>query len=447
MRFIDTDLTCRLDSLPWCRFHTVFVLALGITWILDAFEVVIVSAVLRPMSLFLSFAPWQSSLMVSGFLLGAILGSLLFGYLADRYGRKKIFLITLLLYSLGTFLTGFANSFETAFFFRVLAGAGIGGEFSAIHSAVDEFIPSRHRGKVDGIISSLWNLGSIMASLSAGFLLSLFDESFAWRFAFLLGGVLALLVLFVRFAVPESPRWLISKGRIDEAKRIVQELEKKAGGRYSQDSCSIPIFEGSILDATKLILSRYRWRFIFSSSVSFTILATYYGMITLIPVSFSKVFHLSSEDIPKILLIGSTGGLIGGILVALASDVLGRKITGSFVSFMSFSISLLFLLGLDVYLTYFTYSLFAFSFASVGYVSATEIYPSYLRAYAIGLISVIGRLAGAISPIVLVSLASASYTYGIIGLSILWLFGFVSFLIWSIKGLEAKGKAIEEITR
>ncbi|SNZ14311.1 MFS transporter [Hydrogenobacter hydrogenophilus] len=442
MRFINTDLTCRLDSLPWCRFHTVFVLALGITWVLDAFEIVIVSAVLKPMSLSLGFAPWQSSLMVSGFLLGAILGSLLFGYLADRYGRKKIFLITLLLYSLGTFLTGFANSFETAFFFRVLAGAGIGGEFSAIHSAVDEFIPSRHRGKVDGIISSLWNLGSIMASLSAGFLLSLFDESFAWRFAFLLGGALALLIIFVRFAVPESPRWLLSKGRIDQAERIVQELEKKAGGRYSQDSCSIPIFEGSILDATKLILSRYRWRFLFSSSMSITILATYYGMITLIPVSF----HLSSEDIPRILLVGSVGGLIGGILVALASDVLGRKITGTFVSFMSFLLSLLFLLSFNFDLTYLIYSFFAFSFASVAYVSATEIYPSYLRAYAIGLISVMGRLAGAISPIVLVSLASASYTYGIIGLSILWFFGFVSFLIWSIMGLEAKGKAIEEIT-
>ncbi len=443
MRFIDTDLTCRLDSLPWCRFHTVFVLALGITWVLDAFEVVIVSAVLKPMSLSLGFASWQSSLMVSGFLLGAIFGSLLFGYLADRYGRKKIFLITLLLYSLGTFLTGFANSFESAFFFRVLAGAGIGGEFSAIHSAVDEFIPSRHRGKVDGIISSLWNLGSIMASLSAGVILSFFDESFAWRFAFFLGGALALLVIFVRFAVPESPRWLLSKGRIDKAERIVQELEKKAGGRYSQDSCSIPIFEGNILDATKLILSRYKWRFLFSSSMSITILATYYGMITLIPVSF----QLNSEEIPRVLLVGSVGGLIGGILVALASDFFGRKITGTFVSFMSFLLSLLFLLSLNFDLTYLIYSFFAFSFASVAYVSATEIYPSYLRAYAIGLISVIGRLAGAISPVVLVSLASISHTYGILGLSFLWFLGFVSFLIWSIKGLEAKGKAIEEITK
>jgi MFS family permease len=118
--------------------------------VLDAFEVVIVSAVLKPMSLYLGFTPWQSSLMVSGFLLGAILGSLIFGCLVDRYGRKKIFLITLLLYSFGTSLTGFANSFESAFFFRVLAGAGIGGEFSAIHSAIKEFIPSRHRGKGDG---------------------------------------------------------------------------------------------------------------------------------------------------------------------------------------------------------------------------------------------------------------------------------------------------------
>ncbi|MGB9761909.1 MAG: hypothetical protein ACPLWD_05440 [Caldimicrobium thiodismutans] len=177
--------------------------------------------------------------------------------------------------------------------------------------------------------------------------------------------------------------------------------------------------------------------------MSITILATYYGMITFIPVSFP----LNSEDIPRVLLVGRVGGLIGGILVALASDFFGRKITDTFVSFMSFLLSLLFLLSFNFDLTYLIYSFFAFSFASLAYVSATEIYPSYLGAYALGLISVIERLAGAISPVVLVSLASIIHTYGILGLSFLWFLGFVSFLNWSIRGLEAKGKAIEEITK
>ncbi|WP_340696007.1 MFS transporter [Hydrogenobacter thermophilus] len=446
MRFISTDLTCRLDSLPWCKFHTLFVVALGITWVLDAFEIVIVSAVLKPMSSSLGFTQFQSSLMVSGFLFGAILGSFLFGYLADRYGRKKLFLLTLLLYSIGTFLTGFVNSFELAFLFRVLAGAGIGGEFAAIHSAIDEFIPSRHRGKVDGTVSALWNLGSILASLVASFVISSLHEALAWRFAFLLGGVLALLAIFVRIYVPESPRWLLSKGRTHEAERIVKDLEKKAGGKYSNNICQVPVFEGNILDASKLIFALYRWRFLFSTSMSVTILATYYGIITLIPTSFSTAFGLSSEDVPHLLFVGSLGGLIGGLLVALMSDTLGRKFTGSFISFSSFVLSLLFLIKQNFYTVYFFYSLFAFSFASIAYVSATEIYPSYLRAYAIGLLSIMGRLAGALSPIILVSLSSTSYIYGVLGISLFWLLGFISYFIWSLKGVEAKGKAIEDIT-
>ncbi|MEZ0361129.1 MAG: MFS transporter [Hydrogenobacter sp.] len=446
MRFISTDLTCRLDSLPWCKFHTLFVVALGITWVLDAFEIVIVSAVLKPMSSSLGFTQFQSSLMVSGFLFGAILGSFLFGYLADRYGRKKLFLLTLLLYSIGTFLTGFVNSFELAFLFRVLAGAGIGGEFAAIHSAIDEFIPSRHRGKVDGTVSALWNLGSILASLVASFVISSLHEALAWRFAFLLGGVLALLAISVRIYVPESPRWLLSKGRTHEAERIVKDLEKKAGGKYSNNICQVPVFEGNILDASKLIFALYRWRFLFSTSMSVTILATYYGIITLIPTSFSTAFGLSSEDVPHLLFVGSLGGLIGGLLVALMSDTLGRKFTGSFISFSSFVLSLLFLIKQNFYTVYFFYSLFAFSFASIAYVSATEIYPSYLRAYAIGLLSIMGRLAGALSPIILVSLSSTSYIYGVLGISLFWLLGFISYFIWSLKGVEAKGKAIEDIT-
>jgi MFS family permease len=241
MRFINTDLTCRLDALPWTGFHTRFVLALGITWVLDAFEVVIVSAVLKPMAETLQFTTQQASLMVSGFLIGAILGSLIFGYLADRFGRKKLFILTLFLYAGGTFLTGFANSFESALFFRILAGAGLGGEFVAIQSAIDEFVPARHRGKVDGTITALWNLGSIMASLSALYLLKHFDEGFAWRIAFFIGGLLTLLIIYIRIYVPESPRWLISKGRLKEAEEIVKKVEREAGISSKVESCQIPV--------------------------------------------------------------------------------------------------------------------------------------------------------------------------------------------------------------
>ncbi|WP_448588239.1 MFS transporter [Thermocrinis sp.] len=447
MRLIKTDLTCRLDSLPWTGFHTRFVSALGITWVLDAFEVVIVSAVLKPMAKQLDLSPQQASLLVSGFLIGAIIGSLIFGYLADKFGRKKLFIITLLLYSGGTFFTGFANSFEFALLCRMVAGAGLGGEFAAIQSAIDEFVPARHRGKVDGTITALWNLGSIMASLSALYLLKTLDESLAWRVAYFLGGALAVLIVFIRFYVPESPRWLISKGRLQEAEEIVNKVESRAGVRPKVESCDVPVFEGNILEATKLILTKYKWKFIFSASMSFTILTTYYGMITFLPLGLSKVFNLSSQEVSSVLFFGSVGGLIGGLVVAFLNDRLGRKPLGVFISFLSMLAVFLFLLtDANPKLLYFLYSLVAFSFASVAYVIATEIYPSYIRAYAIGILSLVGRLSGALAPALVVSLATQDYRLGLYTIACFWLIGFTSFTIYSIKGKETKGKPIEQIS-
>ncbi|MCS6876264.1 MAG: MFS transporter [Aquificaceae bacterium] len=446
MKLIETDLTCRLDSIPWTSFHTRFVLALGITWVLDAFEVVIVSAVLKPMAKTLQFSQWQSSMMVSGFLIGAIIGSILFGYLADKHGRKKLFLITLLLYSGGTFLTGFATNFETALLFRVLAGAGLGGEFAAIQSAIDEFVPSRHRGKVDGTITALWNLGSIMASLSAAILLKTFSEEEGWRVAYFLGAVLSFLIVFVRLYMPESPRWLISKERIQQAEEIVERVEREAGVKTAAKSCAVPVFDGSLLDASKVIIQKYPWRFVFSASMSWTILTTYYGMITLLPLILSEVYGVPSKEIPKVLLFGSIGGLIGGLVVASLVDKVGRVPLGIAISLLSGLLSFSFLLGYNLNLTFFVYSLVAFSFASVAYVVATEIYPSYIRAYAIGLLSVVGRVSGALSPVLLVNLASINLFYAILCLSIFWFVGLLAFLLWSVFGMETKGKSLEDIT-
>ena len=285
-----------------------------------------------------------------------------------------------------------------------------------------------------------------MASLSAIGLLKVIDEELAWRVAYFFGGVLAILVVFVRLYVPESPRWLLSKGRIEEAERIVSRIEIQAGGRKSQETCQVPVFEGNILDASRIILGRYKWRFLFSASMSFTILTTYYGMITLLPVILSEVYSLSSKEIPQLLTLGSLGGLIGGLVVALLVDKVGRIPLGILISLASALLSLSFLLGFDVRLTFFLYSLIAFSFASVAYVIATEIYPSYIRAYAIGILSIIGRLSGAFSPLFLVSLSQFGFKYAMLGLASFWLVGFVAFVIWAFKGMETKGKPLEEIS-
>ncbi len=446
MKFIETDIPSRLDSLPWTRKHTLFLITLGITWILDAFEVVIVGNVLKAMSSSLELNRLQSSMMVSGFLIGAIIGSFLFGYLADRYGRKKVFIITLLLYSGGTFLTGLAFDFYSAFLLRIVAGMGIGGEFAAIHSAIDEFIPSRHRGKVDGFIVASWNAGSLLASFTAILLLRNFPEDLAWRVAFLIGGVLALLIAFIRRFVPESPRWLLSREEFDKAERIVSDLEGLAGKNNNVHKKKIPVFEGSALDAVFLLLKNYRWRFLFSTSMSLTILTTYYGIITLIPVSIAPSFDLSSEEISEIFLAGSIGGLIGGVVVAIMADALGRKATGISVAFLSALATLNLLYTDDFKTAYYLYSFVAFSFASVAYVSAMEIFPTPVRSTAIGMISILGRLGGTVAPPLLVHLAGNGYAYGILGLLGFWIFGLSAFILWGIFGIEGSKRSLEDIT-
>ncbi len=446
MRSVETDIPARLDSLPWSRFHTRFLIALGVTWILDAFEVVIVGNVLGSMTKSLNLSPLQGSLVISGFLVGAIIGSFLFGYLADRYGRKKVFLLTLLLYSLGTFLTGFAWDFYSAFLLRVIAGAGIGGEFAAIHSAIDEFVPARHRGKVDGFIVASWNVGSILASLTALILLDLLPSETAWRFAFFLGGVIALLILWVRKNVPESPRWLISRGDLESAERIVSDLERECGRTPDGVKTSITIFEGGLLEALTFILKGYGWRFLFSTALSLTILTTYYGLVSLLPISLAPAMGIPPESVPNLFLIGSVGGFFGGVVVAIFADLLGRKATGLGIAILS-ALATLTLIHLDnFYVAFAIYSFIAFSFASVAYVSAMEIFPSHVRATAIGLISIIGRLGGVVAPPLLVSLSQHNYAYGVYGLFAFWLVGVIAYLLWSVFGVEAKGKSIEEIT-
>lgn len=446
MEKIKTDITHRIDSLPWTGFHTKFVVALGITWILDAFEVVIVSVVLKTMSRSLELTTFQSSWIVSSFLVGALVGALLFGYLADKYGRKKIFFITLLLYSLGTFLTGFANSFEIALLFRFITGMGLGGEFSAIHSAIDEFIPSKYRGRVDGFITSSWNLGSVLASLTGMFLLTKLPEEFAWRYAFFFGGVLAVLIVFIRFFIPESPRWLISKGKIEEAQSIVESIEKRYGIKPTKIEREIHVFKGTLSEAIKTILTKYRGRFLFGSSMSFTILTTYYGFITILPLVITTQYNLPTSEIPKLLLLSSFAGLIGGIVISILTDTLGRKLTGTTVALISMLISVSFLFSQDIYITVFVYAFVAYSFASVAYVSAMELYPSHLRATAIGILSVIGRLSGVLAPPILTYLSTVDYKYSILGLTLFWFVGFLGFFLWTKYGIEAKGKPIEDIT-
>src|SRR3954463_3527361 len=217
---IVSNVPARLDRLPWSRWHWLGVIALGITWVLDGLEVTLagaVGAVLKRQDT-LALTDAQIGASATFYLIGAVTGALFFGYLTDRLGRKRLFTITLLLYLSATALTAFSWNFASYALFRALTGAGIGGEYSAINSAIDELIPARVRGRVDLIINASYWIGAALGSAATIFLLNprLIPMWLGWRFAFGLGAVLGLIVLFFRRWLPESPRWLMIHGRAEE---------------------------------------------------------------------------------------------------------------------------------------------------------------------------------------------------------------------------------------
>jgi MFS family permease len=228
---IRTRIPARLDRLPWSRFHWMVILGLGTVWILDGLEVTNVGAVASRLTEKGSGLPITASGIGTAaaiYVVGACVGALFFGQLTDRFGRKKLFMLTLAVYIVATVATAF--SFAPWYFYlcRFVTGAGIGGEYSAINSAIDELIPARVRGRVDLIINGSYWVGSILGSLAALLFLdeSIFAKNFGWRLSFGIGAVLGLGVLLVRRSVPESPRWLFIHGQEDEAERIVREIEQ-----------------------------------------------------------------------------------------------------------------------------------------------------------------------------------------------------------------------------
>ena len=226
---IETDLPGRLDRLPWGRFHTLIVLALGITWLLDGLEVTLAGAVASALktSPALRFSNADVGMAGSAYIAGAVLGALGFGWLTDRLGRRKLFFITLFLYVAATAATAFSWDLASFVLFRFLTGAGIGGEYTAINSTIQEFTPARVRGWTDLAINGTFWIGAGLGAAGSLVLLDprLLPPDWGWRACFLIGAVLGLLILLMRMWVPESPRWLITHNRAEEAREIVEGIE------------------------------------------------------------------------------------------------------------------------------------------------------------------------------------------------------------------------------
>ena len=462
---VTTDIPARLDRLPWSRWHWIVVVALGITWILDGLEVTLVGSIAGALTSkeTLHLSTSQATAAGSFYLAGAVIGALLFGYLTDRYGRRKLFMVTLGVYLVFTVATALAWGFWSFMLFRVLAGMGIGGEYSAINSAIDELIPARVRGRVALAINSSWWLGTMAAAGLTVFLLNVLPETIGWRVGFALGAVLAIGILFVRNTVPESPRWLLTHGRADEAEEVAKRIE----GEVRKTHPELPEPEGEPLAIeqresigfvaiAKHVLREYPDRGIlgFSLMASQAVLynATLFGMVAIM----TTFFHASAANAPLYIIPFAVGNLLGPWLLGPLFDTIGRKVMISSTYILSGAILLLtaylfyhqMLSALTLTICWAVCFFFASAGASAAYLTVSEIFPMETRAMAIALFYACGTGIAIAAPWTFGKLIETG-SYGdvaiafVIGGVIMAIGGVVEILL----GVEAARKPLEAVAR
>jgi MFS family permease len=409
-----TDIPARLDRLPWSGWHWRVVLALGITWVIDGLEVTLVGAVSpvleRPETL--HFSSTQNGLLNTAYLLGAVLGSLVFGYLTDLWGRKKLFMVTLGLYVVAAFLTAFSWDFWSFAFFRFFTGAGVGGEYSAINSAIDELIPARLRGRVDLAINGTFWLGFAAGSLATIVLLDphYFPVNLGWRLGFGIGAALGLIICFFRTAVPESPRWLLTRGYRDEAERIVADIEREVQSDLRVDKLPPP--DRTIMirphgpvglrTVAQVMLKKYPRRTVLGLAMIMSQAFLYNGVSFTFALILAKFYGISEDRVGLYLLPFALGNFLGPLILGRLFDTVGRKpmIAGTYAVAAVLLVITGFLFERGV-LTATTQTLawgviffFASAAASSAYLTVSEIFPLELRGLAIALFYSTGTALG-----------------------------------------------------
>ena len=410
-----TDIPSRLDRLPWGRFHTLVVVALGITWILDGLEVTLAGAVSGALkeSPVLHFSNTDVGLAGSAYIAGAVLGSLFFGWLTDRWGRKKLFFITLAVYMTATCATALSWNVESFMLFRFITGAGIGGEYSAINSTIQELVPARVRGWTDLIINGSFWIGAAIGAAGSIVLLnpSLFPIDTGWRVAFLIGAALSVGIFFLRMWILESPRWLITHGRLQEATSIVARIERNFANTGHRLACGpFPKIRlrarshTSLAEVAATLLSTYRQRTVVGLSLM-TAQAFFYNAIfftyALILIDFYKV---PSDDIGWYLLPFAAGNFLGPLVLGRLFDTVGRRqmiaftyaISGVLLAATGYLFARDFVTAGMLTLAWMVIFFFASAAASAAYLTVSETFPLEIRALAIAFFYAVGTGVGGV---------------------------------------------------
>ena len=461
----------RLDRLNWSPFHTRLVIALGVAWILDGLEITIASNVTPLISSSDSLGLSSGSVAFSVgtiYLLGEVAGALFFGRMSDKWGRKNLFMITLGVYLLGGVLS--ACTLGTGTFWviwlnmsRFIAGMGIGGEYAAINSAIDELIPANYRGRVDIAINGTYWAGALLASILTIVVVNNLDASVAWRFAFLLGPILGFVIIFVRKNLPESPRWLLMHGRVDEAEATVDEIERiitESGGTLDEVDEKkrievVPPTDIGFVALAHTLFKTYPQRSVLGATLMITQSFLYNAIFFTYSLVLTKIYDVPAKDTAYYFIFFALGNLIGPLTIGHLFDTIGRRkmISGTYLisGFLLFLSALMFQAGMLTAVTQTIWWCVIFFFASAGasaaYLTVSEIFPVEVRAKAIAVFFAIAQTFGAFGPWFYGELIGDGSDHTklfigyLIGAAVMGIGGVVAFFL----GVDAEQKSLEDI--
>lgn len=442
----------RLDLLSWTPFHTRITIVLGIGWLLDSFEVSVIGNVLGVLKKIWNITDVQASALVTVWLAGIMIGALFFGYLADRFGRRKLFIATLLLYSSCTVISAISPGYYFFLVFRFLTAIGVGAEYSAINAAIGELIPARVRGRATALVMNFWPLGSILAAFVSLFFLNLLPASVGWRVAFGLGAIVALFSVWARRVLPESPRWLAARGRWPEADQILAQIETRSY-QFDPPGATPPGQNSGFFSQVLTLIRYYPWRLALGTILDFTEAVGYYGIFAFLPLIVLPRVHIADTQVPWFFLIGNVGAFAGGLLIVAMLDKAGRKFTVT-LSYLLAAVSMM-AMGMATLNGSATGVLIAFigvNFcATMAWISAyptfSEIFPTNLRSTGIGFSVAIGHVGSGLAPLVLVAVAarvSVMASFGILAGA--YVVGALVMIPWILRGPEGRGKSLEMLS-
>ena len=462
-----TDVPARLDRLPWSRFHWLVVIALGVTWILDGLEVTLVGslapAIQRPEALGLTES--QIGLTGSAYILGAVLGALVFGRLTDTLGRRKLFTITVAVYLIATIATGFSWNFSSFLVFRFITGAGIGGEYGAVNSAIQELIPARRRGYTDLAVNGSFWIGAALGAVGSLVVLNpaILPQAWGWRLAFVIGGLLASAIIFIRRFIPESPRWLMTHGRPEEAEAIIEEIE----GRVERDvGARLPPVDIAKLrfvhrgptrwtEIAATLLRRHPRRTVLGMVLMATQAFCYNAIFFTYALILTKFYGIAPEAIGWFMLPFALGNVMGPLLLGRLFDTVGRRtmisatygLAGALLCVTGWMFAQGMLTAQSQTIAWTVIFFFASAGASAAYLTVGELFPLEVRAITISLFYAFGTLLGGVAgPAVFGALIETGergqiFNGYLLGGGLMLLAAVVELIL----GVSAEGKSLEEV--